>query len=674
MDYRGNYVINRLMDTGLVSISELSERLEMSERNIQLLVRDLSEELSGHGIPRILIDSQNNLRFERMSDEISTGIFNYIVSNNFYTYRLTQNERRTIITIIVLMSVNPSTAGELAEYLQTSRNTILSDLSEIKMFLEKNRIDLIAKVSKGYCVEGNECDIRSCILHSFELNFSFKNYRDNKYVSVFQHLIANELLKNIPSYNGIFDFVIQLLNDKEKEYGYSLSDFSFIEATYELMIMIARIAQGRTVDEQLDERLVHSSKYPMSRAIMACISEKMGFQIPESEVRNFVRCLRRKSYMTSKTNHIAELDVSIMIGEVINNIVQELNLAFYLDFNLYDVLVDHVKSAIYRTRSNEMLINPFLGDIKSKYESIFKVVQTNIKPLEQYIGGSFKDDEIAFLVMYFASMHEKKRAETVKNEKMHVMLVTDMGRGTNSLLQAELEQLSDLITIDAVKSGHNIENEIDDLNYELIISTFPLKSKSSAVICLDSPVITEEKMHHIEMTALTLLDQKHRKGLEENSRKQSSVAGCSHSYLSADSVEVDADASDWEQAVRMSGRLLLRAGAVTEEYVEAMVKNIYDNGMSSHSYIVICPGMAIPHADPDKGAMRDAVSVLRLSSPVILGTDEVRYFVGLSVLGSETANKIILNIVKIFSDQSKTEEMEKLNTAGDMFSYISRYI
>ena len=113
-----------------------------------------------------------------------------------------------------------------------------------------------------------------------------------------------------------------------------------------------------------------------------------------------------------------EIALPVIIGEAIYHISESFNIDFYLDFGLYDVLVDHMKSAIYRARSGEYLRNPFGSEIETKYPEVFRVVDECVKPLEKYIGKQFQKDEISFLAMYFASMIEKtengadKRAES----------------------------------------------------------------------------------------------------------------------------------------------------------------------------------------------------------------------------------------------------------------------
>jgi mannitol/fructose-specific phosphotransferase system IIA component (Ntr-type) len=103
--------------------------------------------------------------------------------------------------------------------------------------------------------------------------------------------------------------------------------------------------------------------------------------------------------------------------------------------------------------------------------------------------------------------------------------------------------------------------------------------------------------------------------LEEENRQCTFVVG------------TDVPAADWEQAVRVTGAMLVEAGAAEERYIDAMIDVVKELG----PYIVLAPGVAMPHAGCDKGALDVAVAVARLATPVEFGSkhnDPVRTVIG----------------------------------------------
>ena len=64
------------------------------------------------------------------------------------------------------------------------------------------------------------------------------------------------------------------------------------------------------------------------------------------------------------------------------------------------------------------------------YPEIFESVKQHLGSLEDYVGQKFSEDEMSFMVLYFASVMEKEKAETEKSRKVKVALVCATGRGT----------------------------------------------------------------------------------------------------------------------------------------------------------------------------------------------------------------------------------------------------
>ena len=213
-----------------------------------------------------------------------------------------------------------------------------------------------------------------------------------------------------------------------------------------------------------------------------------------------------------------EIALPVIIGEAIYHISESFNISFYLDFGLYDVLVDHMKSAIYRARSGEYLRNPFGSEIETKYPEVFRVVDECVKPLEKYIGKQFQKDEISFLAMYFASMIEKQKMEQTKEQKVPVMLVGAMGRGTMKLFETEMEHFDDILEIVEIRSSHE-NTEISHKNIRMIISMVPYHSEGIPCVKISGPILKKDEIYDIRMTAMDVLEEMQRERAFQN-RKQ----------------------------------------------------------------------------------------------------------------------------------------------------------
>lgn len=676
MDKRSNQILNQLLKEGELELKEASKQYQVSERIIRRKIKELNDELRANGLALIDINSEGVLRLEDRGEDLREQFRQFIKENNFYTYHLSKNERKTILAMLLLNADEYVTAAWISEYVSTSRNTIISDLNDLKDWFQKNNMNLISQVQKGYVVHASEGDIRSGMLKLLELNLDEEKYGMMGAYHAFGHLLLKEI-----QYQGCYEQIQRILKEEETRHDCFLSDFSFSVAVYELVILVNRIKKGKTLEHERQKEwgsTVQSSKYPLSRAVLDRLGREFSFQVPEAEVENFVFCLRRKSYLKSGTNNVDQLVIPVLIGEVIYRITSRFQINFYLDFALYDLLVDHMKSAIYRMASGEVLENPFRSEIEKGYPEVFSVVEECLRPLEDYLEVKVPRDEVSFLVMYIASMLERDKLERMKEQRVPAVLVCAMGRGTVQLMLAKLKQLEDVIHVTDVRSAHELK-DMEQIKDQLVITTVTFQEGELPNLLMVTPMLEQDDLYRIRRKATKL--RENWSDIPEESRRDEignnigSETKAERNFLaemlSADRIEINREARDWEEGVRAAGQLLYDSGAVSYEYIDAMVENIRVNG----SYVVIYPGIAIPHAEQEKGAIREAASLVRLKTPVVFGNSEndpVSYIIGLSILNSNSINCAIYNLVRMFGQEEAKRQMEAQETPEELINTIRR--
>jgi mannitol/fructose-specific phosphotransferase system IIA component (Ntr-type) len=78
-----------------------------------------------------------------------------------------------------------------------------------------------------------------------------------------------------------------------------------------------------------------------------------------------------------------------------------------------------------------------------------------------------------------------------------------------------------------------------------------------------------------------------------------------------------ADLSGWREAIELVAAPLLEDGAITREYVDAMLDSIAAGG----TYIDLGYGIALAHARPEKGVVRTGLSALWVRPEVLLNDE-----------------------------------------------------
>ena len=660
MNRRSNKILRELILGSRQNVTELVEKYKVQERSIRADIKELNDTLIEYDLPVIQIGSDGEVFFDTDVRVDVHAFEKFICEHTFYTYFLSKNERAAVLVMILLNAKGYVTVEQLKETIGVSRTTLLRDLPEIKKWFEENKMELISQVHRGYIVNVPELDVRKGILKLLEVNGDDNEYETGYSLGAFWCLMVRQM-DRMNIYNDIKQLIIQ----EEEEEQTFLSDYSFFEAVRELTLAVNRIHNNQIIPAYYEENwknLRRSSKYEFSSNLFAVIEKRYSLEIPESEILYYAECLKGKSYLKdSKSNKANALDIRLLIAETLYHISNCFGIDFYLDFSLYDLLVAHMRSAVFRLQSGEMLKNPLKESLLQEYPEIFAIIRENVGSLEEYIGKEFSEDEMSFMVLYFASVLEKEKAESSKNSKIKVALVCETGRGTAQFMLAKLHTLDEMIDIVSVSSVHNTK-EIQNSGAQMIVSTIPLESELPCVV-VRSAILNTDDLLDVQRKVFELIEDDGDKEIPEMQLDvinpvESDIQGAFYNLLSQDRVMVDYEADDWEDAVRQSGILLRDSGAVTDAYVDAMVENIKENG----PYVVIWPGTALPHADAEEGVIYEAASLMRLKKPVDFHhemNDPVKYVIGMSVKSAESVNQAIYDLMMIFGNERIRQILDK---------------
>lgn len=659
MNRRSNKILRELILGNRQNILELVTKYNLQERTIRADIKDLNNTLQEYSLPLIVITGNGDLVIDSAEKIDVKAYEEFICSRTFYTYYMSKNERSTILAMILLNTTGYVTVEQLKDIIGVSRNTLLHDISELKNWFEENNMELVSQVRRGYIVNASELEIRKGILKLLEVNGDNNHYGTGYNLGAFWNLLIRQMDK-LNIYDDMCTHVVQ-----QEEYAQSfLSVFSFFETVLEITLIINRIVNHQVIPEHYAERWIcfkESSKYTFSSEILETIGNKYQLDIPEVEILYFTECLKGKSYLKDKTHKGNALDIRLMISEALYKISSCFGIDFYLDFALYDLLIAHMRSAVYRLQTRERLTNPLKDSLLQEYPEIFEIIRKNIGNLEEYIGCSFSEDEMSFLVLYFASVLEKEKVENSKHSKIKVALVCETGRGTAQFMLAKLRTLEEVIEIVSVSSVHNT-GEIKRSGANMIISTIPIEKQEIPCIVVRSAMLNTDDILDIQKMALEVMEgiMEPNAGIELDviNPEEIHIQGAFYEWLSENRIEVDYEAKDWKDAVNHAGELLYKDGAVEERYIQAMIQKIEAYG----PYIVICPGTALPHADAEEGVIYEAASLIRLKKPIEFHhemNDPVKYVIGMSVKSAESVNQAIYDLMMIFGNERTRQILDK---------------
>ena len=132
-------------------------------------------------------------------------------------------------------------------------------------------------------------------------------------------------------------------------------------------------------------------------------------------------------------------------------------------------------------------------------------------------------------------------------------------------------------------------------------------------------------------------------------------------------IELMDSAPSWEESIKIAAKPLLSQGNIKESYVEDMISNVHEFG----PYIVIVPGVAMPHAQNKGGVNKNGISLLKLENPVLYPEDkEVNVVMVLAATDSEGHLDLISDLSTVLADDDTKTGIENANSKEEILSLI----
>ena len=154
-----------------------------------------------------------------------------------------------------------------------------------------------------------------------------------------------------------------------------------------------------------------------------------------------------------------------------------------------------------------------------------------------------------------------------------------------------------------------------------------------------------------------------------------SIGGVSllQDLLSEDNVSFHYPAETWEDVIRHGGQLMVDDGFTEPTYTEAMIDVVRDMG----PYIVLAPGLAMPHARPEMGAKQVGTALVTLEKPIDFGSpenDPVSVAVFLCAPNKEEHIQLLTDIATLFEDEEFLDAAVNFESIEDVQAFLSEHL
>lgn len=126
-----------------------------------------------------------------------------------------------------------------------------------------------------------------------------------------------------------------------------------------------------------------------------------------------------------------------------------------------------------------------------------------------------------------------------------------------------------------------------------------------------------------------------------------------------------------EDVIRYSGRILVEAGKAEEQYVDDMIESYRELG----PYMVMAPGLAMPHARPGGHVKEPCISFVKLKEPVNFHhpcNDPVKIVFALGGVSDNGHIELLQDLSSLLAADKMIEKLSAVNTYEELLELIEK--
>lgn len=545
-----------------------------------------------------------------------------------------------VIFIALNILIGNSKVEELAQMLSVSKNTIISDLKKAKEVLNNLRINTISKAYKGTFIDGDEEDIRYAFINLFYKITIGDGYRFLKMI--------------IDDFENQKNDIEQRINKVEDKLSLKYSDTSFKELTIIILYCFIRMKECSNFN-YTDKYIEEKSKEEEFRIIKEVFSDKTKDKREICYIMKWFKSAKVMSFINDKSDGSKIDSNKYLAMRIIEDMGNYTGIDYSNDFEFINSVVMHFTVAMYRIQNNFGIENPLKEDIKMKLGIIYQITEDVMKKYESEVGVEFPDDEISYMAMHFGAAFERKTQEIFDTK---ALIVCNSGLSTAGLLSARMEIMLPQIKVSGICRLNNLEEELKNKDFDIIISTVPIRNKDIEYVEVN-PMLNTDDVLKLKKLAFNNIYEKSSEYLvsKYKGNNVSSVA----EIISIKNASFLYDADNWKDAIQEATKPLIKSNDVNEEYVTDMIKAIEDLG----TYMVFIPEIAFVHAS-NKNVINNAVSMLTLKDEIYFGENTDVRIKAIVVLANKDENKNLIELINILTKNNNAEKFKNAEKYFDL--------
>ncbi|GCF93844.1 sugar transporter [Enterococcus florum] len=679
------------------AISELADKYNVSSRTIRNDLNAIEDTLNSLDIR--MIKNRNLgicIDFTGVEEEQIRKAQITLSNKHFYS----ENERINKILHFMLLENERFTINDLSEQVNVGRNTVIRDLNTCERWLNERGVTLHRKTRVGIKLNAEEYQWRIAVL-----DFIHRDISDIDYQKLYQGLMddtaitinfyVNDFIRHFTT-AAHTRLIKNFLRKYEEDHLLKFTDESFSYLFFYLCISVVRIQKNESIQtsfsnqqSQLQDKKIGKWFHQNKEIIEGALAIEFNSYEEQAIVSNL---MTKNAYLIQPNTYDDREEEEARIKKFILNMEATLCIELANDKQLLKNLLLHMRPAINRMLLHIHNKNPLKDDIKTMYPSIFTACRRELKCVEEQYKISFTEDEVAYITIHIATAIEKRR--NIMNFYHKVIVVCSSGIGTSNMLVTRLMTEFPSIQVQAVCSIKDFKSW-NKKDIDFIISTVPLFTHVDIPVIYVNPLLNErdkKKVYHSlnrygtkpAFDVANLLNQlmsiivqecevadysrlKDRLGKLFETRADEKIYEVKKlsDYALDGMVTLVDEVESWEEAIQLSGELLVAGNQVDKGYVDRLLESYEELGRN----MIVSSGVAMPHTCVGEDVYHTSISFVLLQKPIVFFSDEepVWFIISLASNGDNQHIGAVGELVNLLMDE---EMMEKIKQVRDKTQFI----
>ncbi|WP_017471570.1 BglG family transcription antiterminator [Amphibacillus jilinensis] len=680
LDARSHNLLKEVLNHPHIKSTALENKYGLSRRQISYSFNKINDWLLTKNLPSI----DRNRQGMFIIDPILTKILlDQDEQDAVAELVLTEDTRVNIILLMMISHLDDELSlNHFTQKLDVSKNTILNDIKQAQYQLTKDDLTICYSRKSGYFIEGNEFTIRRVLVHL--INKLLKRLRGTNYLKE----ITNLSDKQLSSMRSRIETI-------ENKLDLKFTDEKMEAMPFSLLITLNRIKHQKTITELpvTYNELKQTKEFKVVETLLDAIdplsvTERLFFTLQILTTNVYWSDLIKQDIIPCLINAINEM----------LSIFEKYSCIMIKDREqLVNKLLLHLKPAYYRIKYQLTEIDDFNYAINEEFSELHHLVKKAIYPLTHLLGKDIPEQEIIYLTMLVGGWLTRQGDNLRKKTK--AIIVCPKGVSVSKMMDSVLREIfPEFVFLESLSVREFYQFSLD---YDIVFSLIPLESNKKVFI-VKSFLEKEDRYHlrkqvisslygytndAINVEALVNLIEKdatiqnkdnlikriysfiNQNTYAQTALTEKSVTPDLADFIPSANITLKKKLSSWNEALRLTAKPLIRDGSITENYSQAVIDHC-----QTDPYIIIGPGIAIPHASPENGVNKVSMSLLRIEDGVTFAEDyQIHIIVLIAALDKQQHFKALTQLLKLSGTPSDLDTIKQAKVKKEITDILKKY-